>query len=65
MTKDELATSLVGQLQTALQCAEAMSETFGPICAQEHFVRANAIAQALQNIGVDGRLLAPGSSTFH
>ena len=65
MTKDELATKLVAQLQTALQCAEAMAEAFGPVCAQTHYDHANALAKALQNIGVDGRLLAPGSSTFH
>jgi len=65
MTNAELITTLIAQLQTALQCAEAMAKTFGPICAQEHFARANSLAQALKNIGVDGRLLAPGNETFH
>ena len=62
----EIITSLVGQLQTALQCAEMVASTFGSDAATAHFERANAIAQCLiKDVGIDARLLGPGNETFH
>ena len=62
---DALAASLMEQLQTCLECADALAENFGESIAAKHYDRADMLTDALLDLGVDERLILADFTAIH
>ena len=62
---DAIVASLMEQLQTCLECADALAENFGEAIASRHYERADMLTDALLDLGVDERLIFAYYNTVH
>ena len=62
---DALAGSLMEQLHTAIDCADALAENFGEAIASKHYDRAGHLIGALLELGVDERLILADFTAIH